>query len=289
MARGYSLHLGLNSVDPAHYDGWAGRLNAGENDARDMAQIAQSMGFIDRRVYLTGKATSEQLIDDMLEFAQTLEEEDLLLLTYSGHGGQIPDEASDEDDRYDETWCLYDRQLIDGELHRLFNRFRKGVRIVVLADSCHSGTVVKLRRDAGLLPLSVFANQMAQVGHDSPTTLSAAPSRAAPIEVTVAAYNGQRRSYLALQAASTGARDIEPRAGVIRMSGCMDDQLSLDGKSNGLFTSNLKRVWNDGAFAGGYRLFHQTIVSRMPPTQTPSFMTAGDVRAAFLNSKPFSI
>jgi len=289
MARGYSLHLGLNSVDPSHYDGWAGRLNAGESDATDMAGIAQAAGFSDRRIHLTTQATSDRFIDDMLEFTQTLEEGDLLLLTYSGHGGQIPDEASDEDDRYDETWCLYDRQLIEGELRRLFARFKKGVRIVVLSDSCHSGTVVKLRRDAGLLPLSVFANQLAQIGSESPTTLSAAPSRAAPIEVTVAAYNGQRPSYLALQAASADARKIEPQAGIIRIAGCMDDQLSLDGKRNGLFTGNLKRVWNDGAFCGGYRLFHQTIVSRMPPTQTPSFRIAGSVGASFLNSKPFSI
>jgi hypothetical protein len=35
-----------------------------------------------------------------------------------------------------------------------------------------------------------------------------------------------------------------------------------------LFTANLKKVWKDGAFEGGYRRFHEMIVGRMPPTHT---------------------
>ena len=32
-ATGLSLHVGLNAVDPAHYAGWSGPLNACEADA----------------------------------------------------------------------------------------------------------------------------------------------------------------------------------------------------------------------------------------------------------------
>jgi hypothetical protein len=39
MARGVSLHIGLNRVDPAHYDGWDGTLNACEFDANAMRAI----------------------------------------------------------------------------------------------------------------------------------------------------------------------------------------------------------------------------------------------------------
>lgn len=45
MSRGLSLHVGLNAVDPHHYAGWSGPLNACEADARDMKAIAQSQGF----------------------------------------------------------------------------------------------------------------------------------------------------------------------------------------------------------------------------------------------------
>ena len=36
MAKGMSLSIGLNAVDPKHYGGWAGELNACEADAAEM-------------------------------------------------------------------------------------------------------------------------------------------------------------------------------------------------------------------------------------------------------------
>ena len=65
------------------------------------------------------------------------------MLTYSGHGGQLKDENNDEDDFLDETWCLYDRQYVDDELNARLRDFKPGVKIFVLSDACHSGTVVK--------------------------------------------------------------------------------------------------------------------------------------------------
>jgi len=40
MATGLSLHIGLNKVDPKHYDGWDGQLRACEQDAHDMVALA---------------------------------------------------------------------------------------------------------------------------------------------------------------------------------------------------------------------------------------------------------
>ena len=45
MAKGLALTIGLNAVDPKHYQGWSGKLNACEADARDMAEIARSRKF----------------------------------------------------------------------------------------------------------------------------------------------------------------------------------------------------------------------------------------------------
>ena len=44
-AGGAALHIGLNAVDPAHYAGWSGPLNACEQDARDMAAVAKKTGI----------------------------------------------------------------------------------------------------------------------------------------------------------------------------------------------------------------------------------------------------
>ena len=79
----------------------------------------------------------------MRSAAKTLQGGDLFFLTYSGHGGQVPDVNGDEADKKDETWCLYDGQLIDDELYFELSKFAAGVRILVLSDSCHSGTVTR--------------------------------------------------------------------------------------------------------------------------------------------------
>ena len=68
---------------------------------------------------------------------------DLFLLTYSGHGGQVPDKNLDEADRMDATWVLYVRQIVDDELYELYSKFKSGERILVLSDSCHSGSVTR--------------------------------------------------------------------------------------------------------------------------------------------------
>ena len=52
--------------------------------------------------------------------------------------------------------------------------------------------------------------------------------------------------------------------------GLQDDQLSLDGQRNGLFTQTLRQVWHDSQFSGPYSRFHKEIVALMPPTQTPN-------------------
>ena len=47
------------------------------------------------------------------------------------------------------------------------------------------------------------------------------------------------------------AEKADVGATVLLVSGCQDNQLSLDGFSNGLFTENLLAVWADGGWSGG--------------------------------------
>ena len=140
--KGVSVHLGLNSVSAAHYEGWSGELNACEADANDMAAIAKGAGM-KSTVLLTKKATRNNALAAVRSAAKSLKSGDLLFLTYSGHGGQIQDVTGEEADKLDETWCLYDGELIDDEVYLELSRFAKGVRVLVLSDSCHSGTVTR--------------------------------------------------------------------------------------------------------------------------------------------------
>ncbi|HEY3635054.1 MAG TPA: caspase family protein [Caldimonas sp.] len=98
-----SLHIGLNGVSAAAYSGWDGPLAACEFDANDMAAIARAQGFAPT-VLLTKKATRAAVLGTLRSAAKTLAKGSFLFLSYSGHGGQVPDVSGDEDDKKDETW-----------------------------------------------------------------------------------------------------------------------------------------------------------------------------------------
>jgi len=82
---------------------------------------------------------------------------DTLFVHYSGHGTGIRDaprnspysKAGDESDGQDECWCPVDsldddtRFIVDDELkERMVNRIPVGVRLRVVSDSCHSGSII---------------------------------------------------------------------------------------------------------------------------------------------------
>lgn len=284
--RGVSLNIGLNSVDPSHYAGWSGPLTACEADAEDMALIAKSQGFQTKQL-LTKQATRKNVLNAMHEAAKTLKKGDTFLLSYSGHGGQLPDTNHDEDDALDETWCLYDGELIDDEIYVAMNRFADGVRVAMFSDSCHSGTVSRTAygalRSSG--SLSLLADSMETASLEQPPGFKDLPAG-----IALRTYRDNKAMYDAIMA-KLPKEDPVPnlKATVLLISGCQDNQLSSDGAFNGLFTSNLLRVWNSGKFRGDYPTFHKRIVRRMPPLQSPNYSVVGCTNPEFEHSTPFHI
>ena len=142
-ARAMSLHIGLNTVSASAYGGWDGPLVPANSMRTTWQRLRRAQGS--RPLLLTKKGTRAKTLAGIRAAAKSLRAGDLFFLTYSGHGGQVPDVTGDEADKQDETWCLYDGQLIDDELYFELSRFAAGVRILVLSDSCHSGTVTRAR------------------------------------------------------------------------------------------------------------------------------------------------
>ena len=291
--KGLSLHIGLNALSPAAYGGWSGDLAACEFDAKDMAAIAKSQGMTST-VLLTKQGTRAKMLTAMRKAAKQLRKGDLFFLTYSGHGGQVPDVTGEETDKQDETWCLYDGQLIDDELYFELSRFASGVRILVLSDSCHSGTVTR----AVPPPLD--------------RTNVAGRSKMMPPAVAIRTYREHQAFYNKLQhdvakaAGKAAAVDpdsalaqlaVSPRltaiakkfnASVILISGCQDNQTSMDGEHNGAFTEQLLKVWNHATYKGTYAKFHAAVKAGLPASQTPNLFTLG-AAARFLRQQPFSV
>jgi hypothetical protein len=185
----------------------------------------------------------------------------------------VPDKNRDEDDNVDETWCLFDGELVDDELFALWSKFASDARIVVLSDSCHSGTVVRI-------------SPSSPGQRTAPAEQGAYLARAMPQEIVGRAYRAQRELYDRIQSEKPRTED-DVNANVLLISGCQDSQTSMDGPFNGAFTGALLRVWNDGTFKGSYRTFHRKIQRQLPLTQQPNLMTLGKGKP-FVTQRPFT-
>lgn len=273
MPAGISLHVGLNRVDDGKYEDdagnpWGGELIACEFDATDMYQIAADRGF-SARTLLTGAATSEAVLTAVEDAARRLEPGDMFFVTYAGHGGQIPDDDGDETSPFDQTWLLFDRQLIDDELYARWGLFRPGVRIFVLSDSCHSGTVTRFQPPELVAPDPADTRRMPQ---------TPVKNRGMPAEVQTRDFALRGPDYTRIRQA---LRPSRIRASVLLISACQDSEEAGDGERNGRFTEEFLRVWDGGRFTGSYFDLYLDIRSGMPPRQQPNYFVFGE------NSKPF--
>ncbi len=291
-AKGYSLHLGLNLVDPKHYAGWDGALKACEADANAMEALAETQGFETKKL-LTKAATRERVVKEIKAIAKKCEPGDMFLFTVSAHGGRIPDMNQDEDPQrdgdvlIDETLCLYDFQLADDELYMLWCEFKAGVRILMVPDTCHSGSMV---RGGPSLPPSLFGRPVAPL--DGPETRSMPENVGDRVwRENEAAYRNASSSYSAFkESVMTNPLSTPIRASVLNLGACKDEQFARDGKDHGAFTGALLKIWNDGHFEGNYHAFRKAIDAEIGRhDQTPQLFDDLVTNPNFVEDVPFSL
>ena len=282
MPKSKAICIGLNSVDPAHYNGWSGYLRGCEADARSMAQIAHASGFEEISLLITADATRQRVLDELKHASDSLDSGDILFISCSSHGGTLPDMNGDEDDSQDETWCLYDGQIVDDELNFALCSFKPGIRILSIVDACHAGT-----------PLKQFARStMFAKTNDlrSANNTEAIAFRAMNFETAASVYLANKEFYDSiLKNPAFIEAKTNVAASVLTLGACQDNQLSADGLINGRFTGLLLATWNGGKFSGSYTDFIQKIVAAHWLDQTPKMSTFGGATDTFIMQKPFSI
>ena len=150
MKKAIALLVGLKKVDPnaLEYSGLGDPerrdgIRGSELDANNMERLLLDHGEYVIHKLLTEKATSKSILETIDFAASTLNDGDLFFFFFSGHGDQIQDENGDEADHLDEALVAYDRRIIDDELPPRWARFRPGVRILMISDTCHSGTIFR--------------------------------------------------------------------------------------------------------------------------------------------------
>jgi len=109
-------------------------------DINKMQTLFTSWGFdVDT---LTHSLSFEQ---KMAQYASTLNNDDVFIFYYSGHGSFTPDTSHDELDGQDELIVLSDSDtnlyILDDKINILLNKIK--ARKLIIFDSCNSGTSLK--------------------------------------------------------------------------------------------------------------------------------------------------
>ena len=145
------------------------------NDARDIARALSRSGVEDLVVLEDAAATRERISAEWRDLVRRSGPDDTLVLTYAGHGGQEPERVlGTERDGYDEVLLLSGfrstgvgtrERIFDDELNQWFvEAGDRGLRVVFVADSCHSGTLTRSLDPRA--PVPVFRTAMYTIDDD---------------------------------------------------------------------------------------------------------------------------
>ncbi|MCP5082153.1 MAG: hypothetical protein GY948_10705 [Alphaproteobacteria bacterium] len=142
----YGLVVGIDKYQ--HLPSLAGAVN----DARDIDSALRTMGAKKVILLLDGEATRAKILQSWRDLTEEAAPGDTIVFSYAGHGGQEPERVvGSETDRLDETFQLAGFQnirpgngerILDDEINLLFAKARH-LKIIFLADSCHSGTMTR--------------------------------------------------------------------------------------------------------------------------------------------------
>lgn len=117
------------------------------NDANDWSNLLRNhFDFTDVKQLLDSDATKANILAGLKDLLAKASDGDVLVFTNASHGTYLADENADEP-KFDEAICPYDTDsnlLVDDELRDLFLNIPQGVRLTVISDSCHSGSVTRV-------------------------------------------------------------------------------------------------------------------------------------------------
>jgi hypothetical protein len=222
--------VGINN-----YPGIFNDLKGCVNDARDWSALLQGIGF-QVSLLLDSQATRGTVKAALQGLINTTNAGDIAVFTFSGHGTQVVDAGSDESDPYDEAICLHDGNVIDDELRSILRGLHPQATLVVISDSCFSGSVTRLAGE------------------------KAVPRFIPPVVST--SGRTARRPFLIPEG------DLPE----ILITGCSDSEYSydaeFDGRPNGAMTSMALGVIRQNPNAT-YREFHAALRVLLPSDDYP--------------------
>lgn len=308
----YSLHIGVNRVDDSAYRGRISPLRGCLNDARKHKQIAESRGFGKSKLLTDEQATVKEVCRYIFHAADILKKDDIFFVSYAGHGTNVPDTSGDEtDDGKDEAWCLRDGLLLDDYLYFLWSRFKPGVRLLVVSDSCHSGSVARVLYTGRSLSEELLTDE--ELGRSlglefDPQSLprdlteedayggEMLRAREIPEDQAEVAFFASKEKTAIYRDQQARARDANSSSSVrahgILLAACQDYESAWEVGSStqqagGVFTSLLQTTY-DNPGDQDYQGLIASIGTRLRK-QKPNFYPFGEDSIEFFAEKPFTV
>jgi len=224
----YALCCGINT-----YPNPANALNGCVNDAKDWSTVLSSKFGFEVVSTFDSAVTHDAILNMLRNKIQAAVPGDIIVFTYSGHGTQVVDQNADETDGYDEALYVYDGPVVDDELRVVIDAAKPGVQIVIILDSCFSGTSTRKIGTDYMKPK--FISNPLTIGRSKNT-------KEIPME------------------------EMEE----VLLSGCDDDEYSYDayigGKYNGAFTANAIPLLKT---SDTYASFHTALRKVLPSSRYP--------------------
>lgn len=226
----HAVVIGIDDyADPSVSD-----LEGAVNDAEDLAGALSRRGAEVTKL-LDGDATRSAVVSAVRRAIAASRPGDVVVITYAGHGTQQPEALpGDESDGRDELFLLHGfsptgqgraERLRDNDISALMAEAPPGVPVLLIADSCHSGTMT--RRPVRPAAMGRSRN------HDLPP-LSDDPLPPPPVETFQVEADALPRVVFA-----AGARDNQEVV-----------EVEIDGRPRGALSYSIARALEGAAAAG---------------------------------------
>lgn len=258
-------------------------LNGAVNDAKDIAGTLKAAGVQDLVTLYDADASREAILLEWQDLISRSATDDVLVLSYAGHGAQEQEwVAGSEEDGFDEVFLLagFDtsapgngERLRDDDVAAML-RAAGGRSVLVLADSCHSGTMTRSvdprikRLGTRLVGLPPFENDV---------------------------LRSQTPHSVLVSGKSDGDEDLQRLPNVVYVGATVDGQvipeLIIAGEPRGALSWSFARgvegradLDRDGGISMSElsRFLKETVRVATEGRQTPSLSIGGETRSAVL-------
>jgi len=194
------------------------KLKGAINDSRLWTGWFASRGWEIETLW-NDQATGQQVLAAIERLMRQAQAGDRVAIHFSGHGSQIVDAGGDEFDSLDECYCPWDVSergpIRDDQLFKLFQLRPIDVRLYLIADCCHSGSLHRgPEADIRYLPLNaksesrVASHREPAVARTAGLLLAACREEEQAREITVGGQSYGAFTHAALQS----LQSLPPRA-----------------------------------------------------------------------------